>query len=168
MRRSAETKAKPIPSKDIDDWMWSDGQVPYCLGDAGDLLAVSVHGVVKPRKLAVVKRKTDRLGTLCVYLGGILPDPENLGTLSALFCDLEATANGEKLLSITIPVVELRSIARVLGTAAPDKPWRNLEKWKFPERELTLVQRLEAEQQLLVSPIQAFDITRLQDRTSVH
>jgi hypothetical protein len=154
--------------KDIDDWMSYVGGDSYGFGTSGDLLAVSKQGVVKPRQLAIIKRKGDQHGMVCIYLGGIFPDEDDVSTGCALFCDFRACDGSDELPSVTIPFVEFQFIARVLGTASVDKPWRSLERWKLPKREREMIKRIEATLQPVVSPIQAFDIDRMRGNTSVH
>jgi hypothetical protein len=154
--------------KDIDDWMFYAGSDSFGLGNPGDLLAVSLHGVVKPRRLVIVKRKGEQHGTVCIYLGGIFPDRDDVSTGCALFCDFRALNGSDDLISTTIPLVELHYVARILGTASVDKPWRSLERWRLPKRERVLVKRIEAALQPLASPIQAFDIDRMRGNNSVH
>jgi hypothetical protein len=151
----------------VDDWLYYAGEGSYGFGEPGDLLAVSKHGLLKPRQLAVMKRKRNRDGVLCVYLGGVFPDHGNVDTGCYLFCDYRANDQGE-LPSESIPFTALQFVARVIGVAGLKMPWRSLEGWKLPKPERELVKQLEAQLQPVRGPMQAFDIAMIQGGRTVH
>jgi hypothetical protein len=165
--RLSNSPAIAAPNE-VDDWLHYTGDdVSYGFGEPGDRIAVSKHGLLQPRQLAVMKRKGNCDGVLCVYLGGIFPDQDRVDTGCYLFCDYRANDEGE-LPSEAVPFTALHFVARVIGVAGIKTPWRSLEGWKLPEREHELVVQLEAQLQPVRGPMQAFDIAMMQSGSTVH
>jgi hypothetical protein len=153
---------------DVDGWFhYNGGDDSYGFGEPGDRLAVSKHGLLQPRQLAVMKRKVNCDGILCVYLGGVFPDRGNVDTGCYLFCDYRVNDQGE-LPSEAVPFTALHFVVRVIGVAGLNTPWRSLEVWKLPKPERDLVKQLEAQLQPVRGPMQAFDIAMMRGQHSVH
>jgi hypothetical protein len=162
---TAEHWRRALCFKETHEWHGSiDVLLPYVAGTGepalcqpGDVLAVSVQGLVKPRSIVVMGEKSEPFGTICVYLGLFYsPDNTGLEADAAVFCGLGADDSG--LVLDIVPMPELIHVARAVGFVTEGGAFRDLQAWKFPERERGLVEKLAAEAWHLHSfPIAAFD-----------
>jgi hypothetical protein len=144
--------------KDIDAWSPFLDASPTPIGEPGDMLAVSARGLIQPRQLVGMGDRARDINTVCVYLGLVAPSEEyGLETMAAVFCDREADPqNPDCLIWKAIPISEVDFVVRVLGTAAINKPFRDLTAWQFAEHERAIVDRFNP-QVLLPLALQAFD-----------
>src|SRR5688572_6364454 len=145
--------------RDIDAWMPYSGAEPSEFESPGDMVAVSVRGFVHPRRLAIISESGGAASVICVYLG-LLPPSDGLPEGAALFCDrLADRESRDRLLLWPVPLTKLAAVARPLGIAAANKPFRDLQAWHLAEHENGLAEKLiETELPMLCPmPLLTFD-----------
>jgi hypothetical protein len=142
----------------IDAWAPFFDNAPHAgVLVSGDLLALSIREPVKPRELCAFTTK-ESYGSVMVYMGQALEGSifhEHLNELRgvkdrvAIFCDRQSVKTW-----VAVPIDDLLFVARIIGRASPEKPYRALRKWAFPSHERGWLQA--TRKHALQIPLQSF------------